>query len=75
LYIAPDTRSGCGFLPDFDTPEYATFGSIQTAKWESSEGMDPFSYGLNLATNASQYKNGTTIIQTLVDIVSKNGNL
>ncbi|KAJ7853737.1 glycoside hydrolase family 29 protein [Mycena leptocephala] len=64
----------CGFLPDFDTPEYATFGSIQTAKWESSEGMDPFSYGLNLATNASQYKNGTTIIQTLVDIVSKNGN-
>jgi alpha-L-fucosidase len=37
--------------------------------------MDPFSYGLNLATNASQYKNGTTIIQTLVDIVSKNGNL
>ncbi|KAJ7695508.1 glycoside hydrolase family 29 protein [Mycena rosella] len=64
----------CGFLPDFDTPEYATFGSIQTAKWESSEGIDPFSYGLNTATNASQYKNGTTIIQTLVDIVSKNGN-
>ncbi|KAJ7232970.1 glycoside hydrolase family 29 protein [Mycena haematopus] len=64
----------CSVLPDFDTPEYATFGSIQTAKWESSEGMDPFSYGLNTATNASQYKNGTTIIQTLVDIVSKNGN-
>ncbi|KAJ6486823.1 glycoside hydrolase family 29 protein [Mycena sanguinolenta] len=64
----------CGILPDFDTPEYATFGSIQPAKWESSEGMDPFSYGLNTATNASQYKNGTTIIQTLVDIVSKNGN-
>ncbi|KAJ7057775.1 glycoside hydrolase family 29 protein [Mycena amicta] len=64
----------CGVIPDFDTPEYATFGSIQTDKWESSEGMDPFSYGLNLATNASQYKNGTTIIQTLVDIVSKNGN-
>ncbi|KAJ7076101.1 glycoside hydrolase family 29 protein [Mycena belliarum] len=66
----------CGVLPDFDTPEYTSFGSIQTDKWESSEGrrMDPFSYGLNSATNASQYKNGTTIIQTLVDIVSKNGN-
>ncbi|KAJ7358172.1 alpha-L-fucosidase-domain-containing protein [Mycena albidolilacea] len=36
--------------------------------------MDPFSYGLNAVTNASQYKNGTTIVQTLVDIVSKNGN-
>ncbi|RDB20778.1 Alpha-L-fucosidase [Hypsizygus marmoreus] len=64
----------CGAVPDFDTPEYATFGSTQTQPWESSEGMDPFSYGLNLATQANQYKNGTTIIQTLVDIVSKNGN-
>ncbi|KAJ4471476.1 glycoside hydrolase family 29 protein, partial [Lentinula aciculospora] len=64
----------CGAVPDFNTPEYETFNSIQTSSWESSEGMDPFSYGLNMATNASEYKNGTTIIQTLVDIVSKNGN-
>ncbi|KAJ7731632.1 glycoside hydrolase family 29 protein [Mycena metata] len=64
----------CGAVPDFETPEYATFGSIQPTSWESSEGMDPFSYGLNTATNASEYKNGTTIVQTLVDIVSKNGN-
>jgi alpha-L-fucosidase len=65
---------GCGAVPDFDTPEYATFGSLSTRRWETSEGMDPFSYGLNDATNASEYKNGTTIIQTLVDVVSKNGN-
>ncbi|EGN92791.1 glycoside hydrolase family 29 protein [Serpula lacrymans var. lacrymans S7.3] len=64
----------CGAVPDFDTPEYATFGSLQTRAWETSEGMDPYSYGLNTATNASEYKNGTTIIQTLVDVVSKNGN-
>ncbi|KAH7929517.1 glycoside hydrolase family 29 protein [Leucogyrophana mollusca] len=64
----------CGAVPDFDTPEYATFGSLQTRRWETNEGMDPFSYGLNTATNASEYKNGTTIIQTLVDVVSKNGN-
>ncbi|KAF9465205.1 glycoside hydrolase family 29 protein [Collybia nuda] len=64
----------CGAVPDFDTPEYATFGTTQTQKWESNEGMDPFSYGLNSATQPNQYKNGTTIIQTLVDIVSKNGN-
>ncbi|KAG1794157.1 glycoside hydrolase family 29 protein [Suillus plorans] len=64
----------CGAVPDFDTPEYATFASLSTRHWETSEGMDPNSYGLNSATNASEYKNGTTIIQTLVDVVSKNGN-
>ncbi|KAJ7051264.1 glycoside hydrolase superfamily [Mycena amicta] len=64
----------CGNVPDFEMPKYATFGSIQPTSWESSEGMDPFSYGLNSATNTSQYKNGTTIVQTLVDIVLKNGN-
>ncbi|TFK33558.1 glycoside hydrolase family 29 protein [Crucibulum laeve] len=64
----------CGDVPDFDTPEYATFGAIQTRKWESNEGMDPFSYGLNTATTAEQYKNATSIIHSLVDIVSKNGN-
>jgi alpha-L-fucosidase len=64
----------CGVAADHDTPEYATFGSIQTRKWETSEGMDPSSYGLNSATHASHYKNGSTIIQNLVDIVSKNGN-
>jgi alpha-L-fucosidase len=68
-------HTGCGAVPDFDTPEYATFGSIQTESWESSEGMDPFSYGLNAATQPGRYMNGSTIIQTLVDIASKNGNL
>jgi len=64
----------CGIVPDFDTPEYATFGATQSRKWETSEGMDPNSYGLNTGTDPSQYKNGTTIIHTLVDVVSKNGN-
>ncbi|KAK7032171.1 hypothetical protein VNI00_013345 [Paramarasmius palmivorus] len=64
----------CGAVPDFDTPEYSSFSTIQTRSWESNAGMDPFSYGFNSATDASQYKNGTTIIRTLVDIVSKNGN-
>jgi alpha-L-fucosidase len=77
-------------LPDFDTPEYATFASIQERKWESSEGMDPHSYGYNAfvfcdthgscpdythrETSAEKYKNATTLIHNLVDIVSKNGN-
>lgn len=65
---------GCGAVPDFDTPEYTTFGSTQTRKWEASEGMDPYSYAYNSATPSSQYKNAMTIVHTLVDIVSKNGN-
>ncbi|KAG6332762.1 hypothetical protein ID866_6327 [Astraeus odoratus] len=64
----------CGDVPDFDTPEYAKYGTIQTRRWETSEGMDPYSYGFNSATHPSAYKNGTTIVQSLVDIVSKNGN-
>jgi alpha-L-fucosidase len=31
----------CGAIPDFDTPEYAKFSSIQERKWETSEGIDP----------------------------------
>ncbi|KAF9262562.1 glycoside hydrolase family 29 protein [Marasmius fiardii PR-910] len=64
----------CGAVPDYFTPEYSTFNAIQTGAWESSAGMDPFSYGYNSATNASQYKNGTTLVRTLIDIVSKGGN-
>ena len=65
---------GCGAVPDFDTPEYVSSGSLSTRKWERTEGVDPFSFGINNATDVTDYKNGTTIIQTLVDVVSKNGN-
>ncbi|KAG8706494.1 hypothetical protein FRC11_008185, partial [Ceratobasidium sp. 423] len=64
----------CGFVPDFDTPEYARFSSIQTHSWETSEGIDPYSYGYNRQTKDEDYRSAETIIQTLVDIVSKNGN-
>lgn len=65
---------GCGAVPDFDTPEYTQFGSISTRRWETTEGLDPFSFGFNNATDAADYKDGTIIIQRLVDVVSKNGN-
>jgi alpha-L-fucosidase len=65
---------GCGAVPDFDTPEYVLSGSLSTRRWERTEGVDPFSFGINNATDVTQYKNGTTIIQILVDVVSKNGN-
>ncbi|KAF8751690.1 Alpha-L-fucosidase [Rhizoctonia solani] len=64
----------CGVVPDFDTPEYARFSSIQTHSWETSEGIDPYSYGYNRQTKDEEYRSAETIIQSLVDIVSKNGN-
>lgn len=47
---------------------------MQVRKWESNLGMDPFSYGYNRATPTSVYMNASTIISSLIDIVSKNGN-
>lgn len=43
-------------------------------KWESSLGMDPYSYGYNRATPDDQYITPESIVTSLVDIVSKNGN-
>jgi alpha-L-fucosidase len=36
--------------------------------------VDPFSYGFNRATTTDEYMNATTIVTSLVDIISKNGN-
>lgn len=64
----------CGTPGDFDTPEYARYESVQRRKWECSLGMDPFSYGYNRATPDSEYITPQSIVTSLVDIVSKNGN-
>lgn len=36
--------------------------------------MDPFSFGYNRATPPSGYMNSSTLISSLLDIISKNGN-
>jgi len=72
LQVAMNNR--CGALPQYDTPEYAKFSSIQTQKWESSESVDPYSYGYNRYTRDKDYRSTNYIITSLVDIVSKNGN-
>lgn len=64
----------CGLPGDFDTPEYARYPGVQVRKWESNLGMDPFSYGYNRATPLASYINASSIVTSLVDIVSKNGN-
>lgn len=64
----------CGLPGDFDTPEYASYGSVKRRKWESNLGMDPYSYGYNRATPEEAYMNASGIVVSLMDIVSKNGN-
>ena len=64
----------CGLPGDFDTPEYARYSAVATRKWESNLGMDPYSYGYNRATPLASYLNASSIVQSLIDIVSKNGN-
>ncbi|CAG8949483.1 hypothetical protein HYFRA_00007713 [Hymenoscyphus fraxineus] len=72
--VAINNRCGLA-VSDFDTPEYSTFSSISERKWESNQGMDPYSYGYNRATPPELYMNATTLVGILVDMVSKNGNL
>jgi alpha-L-fucosidase len=71
--VTVNDRSGIG-PHDFTTPEYATYDSVVTDKWESSRGLDPRSYGYNSATPDDQYMTTEEVIHSLVDIVSKNGN-
>lgn len=72
--VTINSRCGIPQASDFDTPEYTTFSSAQRRKWETNEGMDPYSYGYNRATPSFAYMNASTIVTDLVDIVSKNGN-
>lgn len=72
--VTMNSRCGIAQGSDFDTPEYTTFSSVSPRKWESNQGMDPYSYGYNRATADDAYMNASTIVSSLVDMVSKNGN-
>lgn len=74
-HVAINDRCGSPWAADYDTPEYATFSVAQRRKWESNQGMDPFSYGFNRATKDEEYMKPEKLVQTLVDMISKNGNL
>lgn len=73
LDVTVNDRSGIE-SHDFTTPEYTTYDRIVTAKWESSRGLDPYSYGYNAQTPDEKYMTAEEIVHSLVDIVSKNGN-
>ncbi|KAJ5619322.1 hypothetical protein N7510_003306 [Penicillium lagena] len=70
-------NSRCGVIVgDFDTSaEYASTIPLSTRHFEATRGLDPHSFGYNAATPDSAYLNASGIVTTLIDTVSKNGNL
>ena len=59
---------------DFTSPEYAKLDQISEKKWEECRGVG-LSFGYNRAEGEVQTIAPKDLIELLVDIVSKNGNL
>jgi alpha-L-fucosidase len=59
---------------DFTSPEYAKLDQISEKKWEECRGIG-LSFGWNRAETDVQTMSPREVIELLVDIVSKNGNL
>jgi alpha-L-fucosidase len=70
------TRTGALDSPelDFQTPEYTVKPDIDPVKWESSRGI-AHSYGYNQNEPVEDYLTSDQLVDSLADIVSKNGNL
>ena len=60
---------------DFATPERTKVNGISKAKWEECDSLDPTSWGYNRNLPESEYMTPNDVVDYLVDIVSKNGNL
>jgi len=59
---------------DFTTPEYAKYDKIVREKWESCRGIG-YSFGYNAMETDEHMPTEDELIEMLIDIVSKNGNL
>jgi alpha-L-fucosidase len=59
---------------DFRTPEYATFSTIQTKKWEATRGMTN-SFGYNRNDRPSDYESFESLLTSLIESVARFGNL
>lgn len=59
---------------DFYTPEYETYDEILDHKWEATRGIG-HSFGYNRQEGPEDHLTVEELVQSFVDIVSKNGNL
>ncbi|HMO41672.1 MAG TPA: alpha-L-fucosidase, partial [Saprospiraceae bacterium] len=59
---------------DFLTPEYQILDSISTKKWETCRGIG-LSFGYNRMEDVAEFLSVEELIESFIDIVSKNGNL
>src|SRR5262249_23921861 len=59
---------------DFTTSEYENVNEIRAKKWEAVRGLG-HSFGYNQQEGVAELLSAHDLITTLVDVVSKNGNL
>jgi alpha-L-fucosidase len=59
---------------DFTTPEYRQYEKITPKKWESCRGIG-LSFGYNAVEEPKHMLSVDELVDSFVDIVSKNGNL
>jgi alpha-L-fucosidase len=62
-------------LGDFTTPERRNIREINKSKWELCDSLDPFSWGYSRLLSEGGYMTPNELVDYLVDVVSKNGNL
>ena len=63
------------FLGDYSTPERQNVRTILEKKWELCDSLDPTSWGYNRRLKEGDYMTPNELVDYLVDVVSKNGNL
>ncbi|KAI7907516.1 glycoside hydrolase, partial [Cokeromyces recurvatus] len=72
--VAVNDRCGDKSASDFTTVEYKTVTTVPTRFWESTRGIDPYSFGFNQMTKPEEYTNTSQLIQDLIDTISQGGN-
>ncbi len=71
-FAAPSAKPAVHY--DFTTPEYQVLDSIARKKWETCRGIG-LSFGYNRTEDAATFLSVDALVDSFVDIVSKNGNL